>query len=222
MYTGSLTSWGGTSFRFSVQKTHCGCCYCSIICPEVPFFFFGSRLKWPLTLIVSVESEQKEYCYTPRSDFHVSIEQSMFLLVEVQSDKNKSDRYRMLLQAACAARLGRHLYNDLFIVVALYIQNSSRVTRYFVFQPDGANRRVSYVEDIQNWMQPSHLFIALFQLYNLASVIKRDRPQHPGMRDCIRSLNQELEAKLKDAYTSKRMHETSHTSDHTTDNSHKR
>ena len=73
--------------------------------------------------------------------------------------------------------------------------------------------KVSYVEDVQDWMQPSHLFIALFQLYNLASVIKRDRPQHPGMRDCIRSLNQELEAKLKDAYTSERMHETSHTSD---------
>ena len=201
-------------------------------------FFFCSRLKWPLTLIVSVESEQKEYCYTPRSYFHVSVDGSMFLLVEVQSDKNESDRYRMLLQAACAARLGRHLYNDLFIVVALYIQNSGRVTRYFVFQPDGADRRVctfeskqscvfsllykvSYVEDVQDWMQPSHLFIALFQLYNLASVIKRDRPQHPGMRDCIRSLNQELEAKLKDAYTSERMHETSHTSDHTTDNSHK-
>jgi hypothetical protein len=34
MSGGSLTPWGGTSIRFSVQGegTHCGCCSCSIIC----------------------------------------------------------------------------------------------------------------------------------------------------------------------------------------------
>jgi hypothetical protein len=38
-----------------------------------------------------------------RSDFYVSIDRLVYLLVEVQSDKDQSDRYRMLLQAACAA-----------------------------------------------------------------------------------------------------------------------
>ena len=74
----------------------------------------------------------------------------MFLLVEVQSDKNESDRYRMLLQAACAARLGRHFYNDLFIVVALYIENSGTVTQYFVFQPDRADPKICTFESKQS------------------------------------------------------------------------
>lgn len=63
----------------------------------------------------------------------------MYLLVEVQSDKQQYDRYRMLLQAACVARLGRVLYNNPFIVMALYIENSGKVTRYFVFQRDGTD-----------------------------------------------------------------------------------
>ncbi|KAH9968405.1 hypothetical protein BJV74DRAFT_273205 [Russula compacta] len=82
------------------------------------------RGDWPFELIVSVESEQKKYRYTPRSDFHVSVDQLVYLLVEVQSDNDQSDRYRMLLQAACAARLGRKSYEDPFIVVALYIEKS--------------------------------------------------------------------------------------------------
>jgi hypothetical protein len=45
----------------------------------------------------------------------------------------------MLLQAACAPDLGACRYNNPFIVVALYIENSGRVTRYFVFQRDGAD-----------------------------------------------------------------------------------
>jgi hypothetical protein len=67
-------------------------------------------------LIVIIESERKKYCYTPRSHFHISVD-------GFQSDKNERDRYRILLQAACAARLGRRLFNDNpFIVVALYVR----------------------------------------------------------------------------------------------------
>jgi len=61
------------------------------------------RADWPFKLIVSVKSEGVEFSYGPRSDFHVSVDQLVYLLVEVQSDKDQSDRYRMLLQAACAA-----------------------------------------------------------------------------------------------------------------------
>jgi hypothetical protein len=60
----------------------------------------------------------------------------VYLLVEVQSDENQGDRYRMLLQAACAARLGHKSYKNPFIVVAFYIENSGRVTRYFLYQRD--------------------------------------------------------------------------------------
>ena len=56
----------------------------------------------------------------------------------------------MLLQAACAARLGRQIYNKPFFVVALYIENSGRVTRYLVFQRDGADPRVRSLESKQS------------------------------------------------------------------------
>ena len=127
---------------------HCGCCYCSIICSGGNIYC--SRAHWPLKLIVSVESEQKKYRYTPRSEFHVSVDQLASLLVGVQSEKNEDERYRMLLQAACAARLGRHFYNDLFIVVALYIETSGTVTRYFVFQRNSADRKVCTFESKQS------------------------------------------------------------------------
>jgi hypothetical protein len=60
MSGGSLTCWGGTSIRFSVQGkgTHCGCCYCSIICSGS--YICCSRGDWPFKLIVSVESLQKK------------------------------------------------------------------------------------------------------------------------------------------------------------------
>jgi hypothetical protein len=101
---------------------------------------------WPFKTIAFVESEQEKFRYTPRSDFHVSVNGLMHLLVEVQSDKHQYDRYRMLLQAACVARLGRMLYDNPFIVVALYIENSGRVTRYFVFQRDGTDSTVCTFE----------------------------------------------------------------------------
>jgi len=144
MSDGSLGRWGGISIRFSVQgqMTHCGCRHCSFICSGG--YICCSRGDWPFKLIVSVGSQETKYRYTPRSDFHVSVDQMVYLLVEVQSDKNQGDRYRMLLQAACAARLGRLSYNNPFIAVALYIENSGRVTRYFVFQRDGADPVCSF------------------------------------------------------------------------------
>lgn len=58
-------------------------------------------------------------------------------MVEVQSDRLQSDRTRMLLQAACAARLGYMAYGEPFVVIALYIESTGQVTRYFVFQDIG-------------------------------------------------------------------------------------
>ena len=96
--------------------------------------------NWPFQLVV--ESGDKKYHYSPRSDFHASVDQLVYLMVEVQSHRNQIDRYRMLLQAACAARLGRQLYKQPFVVVALYIENSGTVTRYFVFQSGDADTTV--------------------------------------------------------------------------------
>jgi hypothetical protein len=106
----------------------------------------SSCCDWPSKIIVNVESEKKKFRYTPRSDFYVALDQLMYLLVEVQSNKRKYDKCRMLLQAACAARLGRVLCNKPFIVVAMYIENTGTVTRYFVFQRDGADPKVCTFE----------------------------------------------------------------------------
>ena len=139
MSYGSLISWGGTSIQFLVQGkgTHCGYCYCSVICSRG--YICCSHGDWPFKLIVSIESPQKKYRYTPQSNFHVSIDQLVYLLVEVQSDKDQSNRYRMLLQAACVVRLGCKSYEDPFIIVALYIEKTGMVTQYFIFQHDAAD-----------------------------------------------------------------------------------
>jgi hypothetical protein len=102
--------------------------------------------SWSSHIIVHVESEKRKYRYTPQSDFHVALDQLIYLLVEVQSDTNERDKYRMLLHAACVARLGRALYNHPFIVVALYIKNDGKVKQYFVFQRDSSDREVCTFE----------------------------------------------------------------------------
>ena len=196
MSGGSLTSWGASSTRFSVQRkgTHCGCCYCSIICSGG-----YSRADWPFKLIVSIESQQKNYHYTPRSDFHVSVDRLVHLIVEVQSQKNQSDRNRMLLQAACAARLGRLSYRYPFIVVALYIENSGRVTRYFLFQRDDEDPKVCAFESKQSCVFSVFLQVSV-------SVIRSDRAQLGSIQERIGLLGSDLSKNFNDTFMSKRTH----------------
>ena len=68
--------------------------------------------------------------------------------------------------------------------------------------------KVSYVSDVQYWKKPSELFIAIFELYNLVSVIKSNRLQLEGMGDRINMLNEELSANFDDAFMSKRTCDT--------------
>jgi hypothetical protein len=139
MSGGSLRRWRRISIRFSLRGhiNHCGCCHCSIICSGS--YICCSRGDWPLKLIVFVDSEKKRFRYTPRSDFHASFDKLPYLLVEVQSEADQGNRYRMLLQAACVARFGRQSYGKPYIVVALYIENTGRVTRYLIFEDDDAD-----------------------------------------------------------------------------------
>jgi hypothetical protein len=128
----------------------CECFYCSVIYSGG--YISGSRTDWPFPLIVSTGPE-KRYRYTPRSYFHVFVNHLLCLLVEVQSDKCQRDRSRMLLQAACAARLGCASYGHPFVVAALYIEKCGRVTRYFVFQHDPDDLKVNAFES-----KPSSVF----------------------------------------------------------------
>jgi hypothetical protein len=126
-----------------------------LFAPEV--YICCSHSDWPFSLIVdanAIEREGKHYRYTPRSDFHLSVDCLVSLLVEVQSEKSEGDRYRMLLQAACVARLGRQLLDDdeskPFIVVALYVKNNGTALRNLVFQPDRLDPNVCASESEQS------------------------------------------------------------------------
>jgi len=110
----------------------------------------------------------------------------------------------MLLQAACAARLGRLFYKSQFIVMALYIENSGRVKRYFVFQRDGTDPTVSYVEDCQDWNRPYQLFKAIFEIYNLASIIQREMHKLEHTEERIRSLASDISRNFPDQLKSKK------------------
>ncbi len=111
-----------------------------------------SGCNWPLKLIIKDESDGQLYRYTPWSDFRVAIDGLMYLLVEVHSHNQECNLYQTLLQAACVAQLGRLLYNELFIVVALYVKNSGRVKQYFVFQPKGTDPMVCTFESKWFWV----------------------------------------------------------------------
>jgi hypothetical protein len=57
-------------------------------------------------------------------------------MVEVQSQSDRSDLERMLVQAACAARLGHRYRKDTSrptIITAIYIDNIGSASRYFLF-----------------------------------------------------------------------------------------
>ena len=70
--------------------------------------------------------------------------------------------------------------------------------------PDGStffyrSFQVSYVKDSQDWKNPNELFKAMFELYNLVSIMQSGRPE-PG--------NIEARIELLTSYVSKNFHET--------------
>jgi hypothetical protein len=69
--------------------------------------------------------------------------------LEITSDQARSDRNRMLLQAACLARLGnaprRNPGADPFIVSAVYIDNKLRAIWYLLYQPNVSDTTVRLI-----------------------------------------------------------------------------
>jgi len=67
----------------------------------------GSDIPFPLV----VQCLGEKYWYTPRSDFHICIRNFPHLLLETNSSKGEYDQRRLLVQAACMARIGNWLRN---------------------------------------------------------------------------------------------------------------
>ena len=84
-----------------------------------PNLDIASNGPWDFSLIVELPDSLRQYI--PKSDASLCINIFPHLLLEVISDSGQSDRNRMLLQAACVARLGNVLRKDPFIVSAIYI-----------------------------------------------------------------------------------------------------
>ena len=77
----------------------------------------------------------------PKSDFSVVSKDflSPLMLCEVISERDESDRWRMLLQAIAAARVGHHLQKSHtqqmpFFVAAIYLRANLTAERYIVMQ----------------------------------------------------------------------------------------
>ena len=67
------------------------------------------------------------------------------------------------------------------------------ILRYVHLDPDGPAFsypffQVSYVEDVQDWTDPKELFNAMFELYNLVSIIQIDRSGPGNIAARIESL----------------------------------
>jgi len=97
-----------------------------------------------------IEANGRKMRYTPHNDFHVSIRDFPHILLEINSQPNEGDEFRMLLQAACVSRIGNWLRastsNEPIVVMAIYIDRQFRAHQHILCQPD-----VGSIEVMFNW-----------------------------------------------------------------------
>jgi hypothetical protein len=84
------------------------------------------------------------------------------------------------------------------------------ILRYAHLNPDGATFsyqffQVSYVKDSRDWQEPIELFEAMFELYNLVSIIQSDKPEPGDIEEHIESLNSYISDNFHDTLYSKSM-----------------
>ena len=86
--------------------------------------------------------------YSPHSDFHVSIGGFPHIILEVNSQRTESDKFHMLLQAACLCRIGNGLRDsassELIVIMAIYIDVNFKARQYILCQPDIKSTKVVF------------------------------------------------------------------------------
>ncbi|KAH9989078.1 hypothetical protein BJV74DRAFT_457961 [Russula compacta] len=102
-----------------------------------------SRLGLRFHLVI--ETSGQTMSYTPHSDFQITINNFPHIILEVNSRGNGGDEHRMLLQAACIARIGIWLRVSTtvkpIVIVAIYIEESLRlISTLFVSLTLGPSR----------------------------------------------------------------------------------
>ncbi|KAH9964146.1 kinase-like domain-containing protein [Russula dissimulans] len=137
---------------------------------------FGTGL--PFHLVIETNDGDQKMRYTPRSDFHVSIRDFPHIILEVNSQANGGDEFRMLLQAACISRIGNWLRASTsdkpIVIMAIYIDKQFQAHQHILYQPDVGSIKVEYVSKVFDLTVPRPAFEFIFQLYNFFSVAETD------------------------------------------------
>ncbi len=111
-----------------------------------------SNTLFPFHLVI--EAPGQNFMYSPRSDFHMCIKDFPHILLEVKSEQNQSDRYRMVLQASCICRIGNWLraptYGKQIVIMAVYVDEDFNAFQYLLYQPDVVSKKVAF-----NWLTRS-------------------------------------------------------------------
>ena len=109
-----------------------------------PNLDIASNGPWEFALITELPGGKARY--TPKSGALLCIDKFPHLIIEVFSEDSQPDHFRMLLQAACVARLGNKLRQSPvhpFIVSAIYIDDDLCTQWHFTYQPLAADLAVS-------------------------------------------------------------------------------
>ena len=89
-------------------------------------------------LLISIENDPELYQYTPGSDFCIVVKDLPVLLLEVMnSDRDRVDERRMILQASCVVRLGNTLLKDKspkFVLKAIYVDEGYNAIEHTFYQ----------------------------------------------------------------------------------------
>ena len=159
-----------------------------------------------------IETEGRNFCYTPRPDFHIRIKGFPHLVLEVNSQSNQSDRYCTPLQAACIARIGNSLRGSAtggaVMIMAVYIDTHFVAHRYLLCQPDVKSVTVVF----NSLTTPQTMSEFIFQLYNfLSPAVDNNNSFHDPEQD-LAALKNSVERKEYAAFTTfitteKRKHE---------------
>ena len=123
-----------------------------------PNLDIASGRLWDFPLIVELPTLKRKYI--PKSDISLQINKTPHLLLEITSDPAESDCNRMLLQAACLARLGnapRKVPEHPFIVSAIYIDNGLSAKWHFVYQPLTSDAVGLILQEAIHYLRPGRL-----------------------------------------------------------------
>ena len=114
----------------------------------------SSDRQWLLSFVAQVEQSDELYEYGPRSGFLFTLDKLPRIIIEPCTKTNKSDRYRMLLDAALLVRVVNKIKTEdsSFVAIAIYIYHRFIAKTYLVYQPKLDHEMVG----IPNSLIPDH------------------------------------------------------------------